>query len=119
MKDRTVFKIEQISAVENTFHYSAAIDNTHPVFKGHFPDTPVVPGVCTMLMLKQCIADAIRREVKYDYIKECKFLSVITPLQHKSLDVHITIKESEEGLHVVSEVIYEETKMLKLKAVVK
>jgi 3-hydroxyacyl-[acyl-carrier-protein] dehydratase len=117
--DRTVFKIKQISAIENTFHYSAEIDNAHPVFKGHFPDTPVVPGVCTMLMLKQCIADAIACEVKYDYIKECKFLSVITPLHHKLLDVHITLKENEEGLHVVSEVIYEETKMLKLKAILK
>lgn len=111
-----VFKIRKVSQDEQIYIYSAEIDARHPVFRGHFPEMPVMPGVCTMNMIKECIADALSRHVRYDYVKECKFLSAITPSKHKILEVMISLKQSDDQMSVVAEVISGEVKMMKLKA---
>lgn len=113
-----VFNIKQVSCDEQTFIYSAEIDAMHPVFGGHFPQMPVVPGVCAMSMIKECIADALSCHVRFDYVKECKFLSAITPTVHKILKVSILLKESDDQMSVVADVAYGEIKMMKLMAVV-
>lgn len=113
-----VFKINRIFSSEQEFRYIAEINETHPVFKGHFPGVPVVPGVCTMNMLKKCIADVMERDVRYNYIKECKFLSAITLPGHKLLDVTINIKHTDSEISVSAEIMSQGTKMMKLKATV-
>ncbi len=111
-----VFSIYQTNKIDQSFHYQAKIDMYHSVFKGHFPDQPVVPGVCTMNMLKLCFADALGYAVRYDYIKECKFLSVIVPQEHQVLDVKFDFKTVEDKLNVIAEVSYNGNKAIKLKA---
>lgn len=111
-----VFKITRVSQVEQIFTYSAEIDALHPVFSGHFPQMPVVPGVCTMSMIKECITDALSQSVRYDYIKECKFLSAISPSVHKTLEVSIMLKSTDGQMSVVATVNSADTTMMKLKA---
>lgn len=111
-----VFKITRVSQAEETFLYGAEIDALHPVFCGHFPQMPVVPGVCTMNMIKECLADALSHSVRYDYIKECKFLATITPSNHKRVEVSITLKQCEGVMSVAATVNAEGITMMKLKA---
>ncbi|MEG0033145.1 MAG: hypothetical protein RR689_02445 [Mucinivorans sp.] len=111
-----VFKITRVSQVEQTFLYSAEIDALHPVFCGHFPQKPIVPGVCTMSMIKECLADALSHSVRYDYIKECKFLSAISPSSHKTVEVSLTLKSIEDQMNVVATVHAAGVTMMKLKA---
>lgn len=111
-----VFKIKRVSHDEQTFMYSAEIDAVHPVFGGHFPQMPVVPGVCTMSMIKECIADALSYDVRYDYIKECKFLLAISPSIHKMVEVSITLKQGDSQKSVVATVATDGVTMMKLKA---
>lgn len=111
-----VFKITRISDNEQTYRYSAEIYSEHPIFNGHFPQAPVVPGVCTMNMIKECIADVLSYDVRYNYIKECKFLSAITPSTHKIVDVDITLKQIDDQMNVVATVLSAQETMMKLKA---
>ena len=30
----------------------------HPVYQGHFPGHPVVPGVCLLQLIKECVEDS-------------------------------------------------------------
>ena len=110
------FTIKQISAEEQRFVYTADIDVNHPIFEGHFPNMGVVPGVCTMDMIKCCLSDSLGRDVRYDSIKECKFLSAIIPTQHKTVNIDISIKNEDSHLVVNAEVTVEDIKMMKLKA---
>lgn len=114
--DNKVFDIQRISSDGESFHYRAQINGNHSVFLGHFPQQPVVPGVCTLQMLKDCVADIILCPVKYDYVKECKFLSAIIPGEHIFLDVIIHVKRGGNEVNVVAEVLADGIKMMKLKA---
>ncbi len=111
-----IFAISQISGENNRYCFIAEVDVTSHILKGHFEGQPVVPGVCTLTMLKQCISFALQRDsVQYESIKECKFLAAIIPAEHTILNVTIELKE-DRG--VTAEVLCGEKKMVKLKAVI-
>ena len=38
------------------------INATHKIFEGHFPNQPVVPGVCMMQMIKEILEQVIGKE---------------------------------------------------------
>ncbi len=111
-----LFTISKISSDGNKYIFTAEVDATSHILKGHFEGQPVVPGVCTLTMVKQCLCVALQRDsVQYESIKECKFLAAIIPSEHPELQVNIEFKTE---LEVVVEVICGEKKMMKLKAVI-
>ena len=42
----TLNTLQQIAA--NTYLCTLTLNAEHPIFKGHFPNNPVTPGVCMM-----------------------------------------------------------------------
>lgn len=67
----------------------------HPVYKGHFPAQPVVPGVCTLALIRKCASMVTGRNMEYEYIKECKFISAILPVE--GLKVIFDFSLTEDG----------------------
>jgi len=63
------------------------------VYEGHFPGMPVTPGVCNIQMIKECVERIIGRQLLLEYIVQCKFTALISPLQHQKLQVRIEIKK--------------------------
>lgn len=111
-----LFTISKISSDGNKHIFSVTVDATSHILKGHFEGQPVVPGVCTLTMVKQSICVALQRDrVQYESIKECKFLAAIIPSEHPQLSVNIEFKTESEVMVVVS---CGEQKMMKLKAVI-
>jgi 3-hydroxyacyl-[acyl-carrier-protein] dehydratase len=111
-----VFIIRQIENVGELNRFSASVMESHMVFAGHFPSQPVVPGVCTLAMIKDCVAQILSRSVRFAYLKECKFLSPIIPGKHKELIVSIILKINGDHLDVVADVADNSSKVLKLKS---
>ncbi len=71
------------------------INPSHNIFKGHFPDRPVMPGVCLTNMLTDTIS--VREQKDYylasaDYIK---FINVVLPDQVQSVNIQLKITSSE------------------------
>ena len=99
-----VFQIERRAITERWVQDRAVWNAEQTVFQGHFPEQHVVPGVCTMNMVKQCIADAVELPVQYEYINECKFLNAIVPTEHKHLDVKISMQLQKEEMQITAEV---------------
>lgn len=116
--NNSLFTIDRISAeIDGKSLYKATIDVGNRIFDGHFPSTPVVPGVCTISMIKRCVADIISCDkIHFIAIKECKFLGAIVPAQHSSVDVSITLKRDAEFTEVTALVFSGETTMVKLRA---
>ena len=49
------------------------------IFEGHFPGMPVVPGVCTLTIIRERLSQLTGREVMFREIKEVKYTSAIIP----------------------------------------
>ncbi|HXB45588.1 MAG TPA: hypothetical protein VNV85_16090 [Puia sp.] len=80
------------------------INPEHEIFVGHFPGTPVVPGVCMMQIVKEILEDVLAINIKLIKADHIKFLTVINPLQTSTvqLDLKYTITESGDVITVAS-----------------
>lgn len=95
--------------------FTAHINCLHPIFEGHFPSQPVLPGVCTLAMLRDAIAQKEGHHVRFDQIRDCKFMAPVDPRTTDSLELRLTTSDSE----VRATVIDRERIILKLKATYK
>ena len=89
----------------------------HPVYAGHFPQQPVVPGVCILQIIKECLEKIHQAPLQYKQIASCKFLSAINPNETPELKFSITTKRSEtDTLLVLVEGASSKDICIKLKA---
>ena len=63
------------------------------VYEGHFPGMPVAPGVCNIQLIKECVERITGKQLLLEYIAQCKFISMITPQQHRELQIRIELEE--------------------------
>lgn len=73
------YTVESTNSESNAHKVVVKIDAQHPIFKGHFPQQPVVPGVCTIQMVKECLSDLLGKSIRFTSIPSCKFISFIIP----------------------------------------
>ena len=57
----TIVSWENIS--ENSFFVTITINKNHAIFDGHFPQNPIVPGVCMLQMVKDLMEDELNKSI--------------------------------------------------------
>jgi len=85
------------------------------VYKGHFPGNPVSPGVCNLQMLKECIEAHTEKSLTISDIKQCRYTSIITPLNQSVLFFNATIADAENGFLVQGTVYDEQSTYIEIK----
>lgn len=65
------------------------INLRHPIFDGHFPGQPVVPGVCMMQMVREVMDAALSGPTRLVRADSVKFLNVIDPVGHNVIYAEI------------------------------
>jgi len=111
------FTIKDFSINDNTGTVSVKINPEHKVFVGHFPGRPVVPGVFTLQMIKECVEVVLNRKFRYSELVNCKFSNVILPDKMPYLQIEYAVKEAEENIRLDAVVKSGDITALILKAV--
>ncbi len=62
------------------------------IFQGHFPGRPVLPGVCTIQIVKECICSVLERDLHFMNIAQCKFIGMVDPQIDNRLTIDISYK---------------------------
>ena len=105
---------------ENSYSFNIAINSKHQIFEGHFPDNPIMPGVCMMQITKDIVEDITNSKL---FMKKCsnvKFMAIINPEINKNLNLKIDISKDENGdIKVKNSTKFDDTVALKLSAVYK
>jgi 3-hydroxyacyl-[acyl-carrier-protein] dehydratase len=70
----------------------ALLNEQHPIFKGHFPGNPVVPGVCQIQMVKELVEKVVNHPLHLTASDNIKFLAMINPLQTPQIEFRMAIK---------------------------
>lgn len=92
------------------------INSDHKIFEGHFPNQPVVPGVCMMQMVKEVLESVIGKETNLKQAADMKFLAVINPLENNLIHASIKYSSDESGnTNVVASLFKDELVHFKFK----
>ena len=88
----TIQSIERKGAESYRAEVSLLAD--HPVYAGHFPGRPVVPGVCTLTIIRECLREIYGRLVRFTAIRECKYTSMLLPEPGLCVTLMLTVTDS-------------------------
>ena len=86
------FTIDESEATQQKYHAIVSLNADHPIYQGHFPGNPVVPGVCQVQMVKELVEKAVNHSLTLFESDNIKFLLMINPQVNPQLEVNILIK---------------------------
>lgn len=104
---------EEPGQVTVTIELNAA----HPVFQGHFPEQPVVPGVCMMQTITEVLEGAVKQKVMLKKAIQMKFLQMIDPTKQPLVDVTVSYKAEETGWKVNATLKREDKTFMKFQGI--
>ena len=97
MKPESLYKIEDGTSVNGSQRvFRAVIDPQSEIFKGHFPGAPVLPGVCTLSIVKDCLEKVVSQKSTICEISQCKFTGMVDPLQEQIMNIEIEVSPAGE-----------------------
>lgn len=91
------YKVLSIDTVNSQVKLVLAINADHIIFSGHFPDMPVVPGVCMMQIVKEIAEKMTGTSLLLSRSDLMKFLAVVDPTVSRNLEVDFSYKKTAEG----------------------
>lgn len=110
------FTINDTVKSETEIWAELLINSNHKIFEGHFPNQPVVPGVCMMQMVKEILELLIGKETNLMEAAGMKFLAVINPQENNLIHASIKYATDETGaINVVASLFKDELVHFKFK----
>ena len=89
----------------NEHYYNIELNPNHSIFKGHFPDQPVLPGVFQIKIVTELFEQVFDSRLSLEKVTNVKFLKMIDPRDSKFLDVHLKTIEHANGVARISSTI--------------
>jgi 3-hydroxyacyl-[acyl-carrier-protein] dehydratase len=102
-----------LEETEDSGTYRIGLNAEHPVFEGHFPGRPVVPGVTMMQTIQELLEDKLNRKVVLKKAGNMKFLNMIDPAANPQIDVTIQHKEQDGEIKVTASLKFEALTFMK------
>lgn len=69
----------------------------HPIFIGHFPGKPVLPGACQLQMISELLSHVTTKTYRLQKAETIKFITPIDPRQSATIRLNLQYGEEEHG----------------------
>ena len=111
------YTISSMSVEGNSLDAVIDLNVNHAIFEGHFPGQPVVPGVCMMQIVKELVESATATPTQLVKADHLKFLSVIDPRVHGSINAAVQFTPNEDnGYDITGSLTKDDITFLKIRA---
>lgn len=110
-----LFKItDQSSIGEQAVKFSIMLNEKHPIFEGHFPVNPILPGACLFFIIKKLASSYLQHKLSLKKCLRAKFTKLIHP-NDQPVQVNLTIKEMEDAQYLIVATVEKEERCAHLK----
>lgn len=69
----------------------------HPLFGGHFPGNPILPGVCTLQIIQELLEFNQGKKLMMSRASSIKYLGFVNPVLTPVLRVILDLKKTDSG----------------------
>jgi 3-hydroxyacyl-[acyl-carrier-protein] dehydratase len=87
----------------------------HAIFKGHFEQMPIVPGVCQTQMIKELLQEELNLNLTMVKGSNIKFMGMIIPQQHPKLTMELEYSQAGDTYTAEAKLFHESTTFTKFK----
>jgi len=109
------FEIIQLEHINENYLLHIELNIDHPIFRGHFPQKPVVPGVCQIRMLEEILERIYKTPFTLTKANSVKFLKLIEPPFFKDISVQIRVENKHPAYSVACQYYNDSNVFFKLK----
>ena len=115
------YTIEKLSNNVEKIQATILLNAKHAIFKGHFEQMPVVPGVCQTQVIKELLQEVIKKQLQLCQATNVKYTGMIVPHEHSVIDVEISFQLNTEtnNYNVDAKLFFETTTFTKFKGIFK
>jgi len=92
-----LYTITKIEPTASGADYQIRLNSDCVIYKAHFPEQPVTPGVCIIEMSHELLEEHLQCPLAVKLVKNVKFLNIISPLEVQDLTYQLTNVKLEEG----------------------
>ncbi|HSJ12131.1 MAG TPA: hypothetical protein VK916_05565 [Gillisia sp.] len=92
------YTVENTTKEGDMYSTKIHINKEHELYKGHFPERPVTPGVILMQLFKEEAERISGKELQLAKATNVKFTSVVDPNQDEHLILNSQITEDSLGI---------------------
>jgi 3-hydroxyacyl-[acyl-carrier-protein] dehydratase len=111
----SLYTIISITGGEKGMSASILLHPDHIIFSGHFPGHPVMPGVVQLQIVHELLEYYFERKMKLQELIECKFLKILDPSEHSTVEIEIECSVQENMMQVKAVGKMQSETFLKLK----
>lgn len=101
----------------NSSHFTVAIrlNPEHAIYKGHFEQVPITPGVCQLQIIKEILMEKFKLNLQLIECDSLKFLMMINPQNNPELTINYILKNTDSNYEVNAAISHETTVFTKFK----
>ena len=111
------YTIDSCVLSQSMMSATISLNVQHAIFRGHFEQMPVVPGVCQTQIIKEILQEELKSNLTLSKGNNIKFMGMIVPEQHPKVSVEIIYKLENSQYHVESKLFFENTIFTKFKGI--
>ena len=88
-----LYKTRSLDANADGSGFTAEIelDPNHPLFEGHFPGNPILPGVCTVQIIRELLEQSVQKSLRMTKAGNIKYLGFVNPVTMPLLTFQLQI----------------------------
>lgn len=72
----------------------------HPLFVGHFPNLPIVPGITLVMIIRELVEHQLQQSFQLHTLINAKFIHTIDPRINQQYRADIQLQNEDASLHV-------------------
>jgi 3-hydroxyacyl-[acyl-carrier-protein] dehydratase len=87
-----LYSIDDFEATKATLRLHAE----HPIFSGHFPGKPILPGACQLQIIREMLSGITGKDYRLQKATTIKFITPIDPRQNETIRLNLQYTEQEK-----------------------
>lgn len=111
------YTVESTQTEDSKISATILLNPQHAIFKGHFEQMPVVPGVCQTQIIKELLQQVVKQNLTLTKGDNIKFTGMIVPTQQPKVQVEVFYKPLENSYQTEAKLFTENTTFTKFKGV--
>jgi 3-hydroxyacyl-[acyl-carrier-protein] dehydratase len=119
MLENSFYTVEKTESTQDTYNVGVVLNASHEIYKYHFPENPITPGVCLLQMTLELLNSRFERSLRLIEAKSIKFLKVINPIENPKIDFLIHYKIKNDLIFTDINIVVGETVCTKINATYK
>lgn len=103
------YTVVSCEKAQNSIVCRVKLNADHEVYKGHFPQRPITPGVCNIQIIKEIAQMLTGNKYSFKKIDKCRLPAMVTPDGTPDLDVKVDFIDPENPLKISASIFFDQT----------